>query len=37
MFKLYWVSLLGIVLFVWGFIRRIVDAAKSKRTAKKEA
>lgn len=37
MLKLYWVTLLGTVLFVWGAVRRIVDAQKTKRLARKEA
>lgn len=37
MLKLYWVTLLGAVLFVWGVVRRIVDAQKTKRLARKEA
>ena len=35
--KTYWVGLLGLILFVWGLVRRIVDTAKSKRSAGKEA
>ncbi|HWQ58178.1 MAG TPA: ECF transporter S component [Clostridia bacterium] len=37
MLKLYWVSLLGVILFVWGLVRRIIDAANRKRPVKMEA
>jgi hypothetical protein len=35
--KTYWVGLLGVVLTVWGLIRRILAAAKARTTAGKEA
>lgn len=35
--KTYWVGLLGIILTLWGLIRRIIAAAKAGKTAGKEA